>query len=189
MKTDRWTNQIDQTTNDFVQTFGSLTDEQLNWKPDEKTWSIAQNVRHLILINESYYPLLESLRKGKYKPPYISKFGFLVNFFGRTLLKSVEPGRNKKVKTFRIWIPEEKKVFTDILKKFEANQEILKAQIRDSEDLLEKKSLVSSPANPNIVYKLETAFDIITTHAQRHFNQAKEVWEKMPRSDSPEQKS
>lgn len=55
MKTDRWTNQIDQTTNDFVQTFGSLTDEQLNWKPDEKTWSIAQNIRHLILINESYY--------------------------------------------------------------------------------------------------------------------------------------
>ena len=36
----------------------------------------------------------------------------------------------------------------------------------------------TAKANKNIVYKLETAFDIIVTHEERHFEQAKEVWAK-----------
>jgi hypothetical protein len=179
MKTDKWTNQIDKTTNDFVQAFGSLADEQLNWKPDGKTWSIAQNIDHLIVINESYYPILDSIRKGEYKTPFIGKFGFMVNFLGKALLKAVDPGRKKKSKTFPIWKPSQDKMLVGVLEKFEKHQEGLKSQIEQSEYLLEKGTVISSPANKNIVYKLETAFDIITTHEQRHFNQAKEVLEKM----------
>lgn len=47
--------------------------------------------------------------------------------------------------------------------------------IKNSEDLLVNGIVISSPANKNIVYKLETAFNIIVTHEQRHFEQAKEV--------------
>ena len=35
--------------------------------------------------------------------------------------------------------------------------------------------VISSPANKNIVYKLEVAFDIIVSHEQRHLEQAREV--------------
>jgi len=48
-------------------------------------------------------------------------------------------------------------------------------------DLLDKGTIISSPANKNIVYKLEMAFDIITTHEQRHFEQAKEVLAVLPK--------
>ena len=47
--------------------------------------------------------------------------------------------------------------------------------VRGCKDLLEKGTVISSPANKNIVYKLENAFDIITTHEQRHLEQAREV--------------
>jgi hypothetical protein len=40
---------------------------------------------------------------------------------------------------------------------------------------LEKGTVISSPANKYIVYKLETAFDIIVAHEERHLEQAKEV--------------
>lgn len=174
MKTDNWINQIDKTTNDFREAFEPLPDEQLNWKPDEQTWSIAQNMDHLIVINESYFPILNSLQKGTYKTPFIGKFGFIVNILGKTLLKAVQPDRRKKTKTFQIWEPGQSKI-TDILIKFEEHQEELKQQIENSEDILKKETVISSPANKNIVYKLKTAFDIIVTHEKRHFEQAKEV--------------
>jgi len=43
--------------------------------------------------------------------------------------------------------------------------------------LAEKRTIISSPANKNIVYKLRTAFEIIIAHEQRHFEQSKEAFE------------
>jgi len=50
MNTDKWTNQIDTITAEFTKEFGNLSAEQLNWKPNADTWSIAQNMDHLIVI-------------------------------------------------------------------------------------------------------------------------------------------
>jgi hypothetical protein len=180
MKTDIWLTQIDKITNDFRQIFGALTDEQLNWRPNEQTWSIAQNIDHLIIINESYYPIIKAVKNGTYKRPFVGKFNFIVRFFGEALLRAVQPDRRKKSKTFPIWEPNQSIVLTEVLDKFEKHQEGLKAQIRDSEDLLAKGAVISSPANSKIVYKLEAAFDIMVAHEQRHFEQAKELLKMLP---------
>jgi hypothetical protein len=170
------TNKIDHITNSFKEKFGKLSAEQLNWKPNAQTWSIAQNIDHLIVINESYYPVIKSVREGTYKLPFIGKIGFMVNSMGKMILNAVEPTRKKKMKTFPIWEPTKSEISSDILAKFEKHQEELKKMISDSKDLVEKGAVISSPANKNIVYKLGTAFDIIVTHEQRHLEQAKEVF-------------
>lgn len=162
-------------TRSFVQKFGGLTDEQLNWKPSNKTWSIGQNIQHLILVNESYFPIITAAKKGTFKPPFISKFDFIVNFLGTVLLKAVQPDNKKKTRTFQIWEPSSSKFDTEIITRFEEHQSILKQVIRDSLDLVRKGIVIASPANKNIVYKLDIAFDIIVAHEQRHFEQAKEV--------------
>jgi len=181
MEKENWIEQINKTTNDFKKTFESLTDDQMNWKSNKQTWSIAQNIDHLIVINKSYFPILNSIRQGNYKTPFIGKFNFITNFLGKSLLKSVQPSTEKKTKTFSIWEPTQNIELTDILKKFEKHQEDLKLQIEKSKNLLKKETVISSPANKNIVYKLETAFDIIVTHEQRHFEQAKKVLKIMPK--------
>lgn len=175
MKSNNWTNRINEITNSFNSEFGELTVEQLNWKPTEQVWSIAQNIEHLIVLNGTYYPTIKAIREGNYKIPFIGKVGFMVNFLGKTVLKSVHPDRRKKMKTFPIWEPSKSEISLDILKRFARHQSELKELIKNSEDLLVKGTIISSPANKNIVYKLETAFDIIVTHEQRHFEQAKEV--------------
>lgn len=172
----KWTRQIDRITADFKQAFGSLTANQLDWKPDANTWSIAQNIHHLIVINETYYPIIQAIRQGSYKLPFIAKLGFMVNFFGKFILQSVQPDRKRKMKTFPIWEPAQSEIGGDILDRFEKHQEALKKLITDCQDLLERGVIISSPANRNIVYKLETGFDIIVAHEQRHLEQAKEVW-------------
>jgi hypothetical protein len=170
-----WTSTLDKITKQSQTEFGTLTKEQLNWKPNSSTWSIAQNLDHLIVVNETYYPVLASLKEGRYKTPFIAKIGFMVSFLGKTVLKAVQPDRQKKMKTFPIWEPSTSKVSEDILKRFEMHQNELKQKIEEAQGLVEQDVVISSPANRNIVYKLETAFDIIVSHEQRHLEQAKEV--------------
>ena len=72
----KWVETIDKTTQDFQESFGELTSEQLNWKPNSETWSIAQNIDHLTVINKTYFPVINSIRKGTYKTPILAKLGF-----------------------------------------------------------------------------------------------------------------
>ncbi len=172
---ENWSGQIDKNTQNFVQTFGDLNTEQLNWKPDPETWSIAQNIDHIMVINKSYFPVIDSLQNQTYKTPFIAKIGFLTSFFGKTILKAVQPDRKKKMKTFSIWEPAKSDISTGILDRFKAHQSELKSKIEASKNLIEKGTIISSPANKNIVYKLAHAFDIIVTHEQRHFEQSREI--------------
>lgn len=170
-----WTSTLDNITKQSQTEFGILTNEELNWKPNASTWSIAQNLAHLIVVNETYYPILASLKEGTYTTPFIAKIGFIVSFLGKTVLKAVQPNRQQKMKTFPIWKPNVSKVGDGILSKFEMHQNVLKQKMEEAKELLEQGVVISSPANRNIVYKLETAFDIIVSHEQRHLEQAKEI--------------
>lgn len=161
-----WDQRIDQNAQNFLDTFEELTAEQLNWKPHPETWSIAQNIDHLIVINESYFPIIESARKGTYKPSFLSKIRFMVSYFGKVILKSVQADRKYKIKTFAIWEPAISDVPNGILERFSKHQTELKNLIKNAKDLLGQDIVISSPANRNIVYKLETAFEIIVTHEQ-----------------------
>lgn len=170
-----WTAALDNITKQCQEEFGTLTIEQLHWKPNSNTWSIAQNLDHLILVNQTYFPVLTSLKEGNYQAPFIAKINFIVTLLGKTILKAVHPDRRKKMKTFPIWDPGASNKNDDILKRFERHQNELKQKMEEAEGLIEQGVVISSPANRNIVYKLETAFDIIVSHEQRHMEQAKEL--------------
>lgn len=167
--------QIDQITIAFTDTFGDLTEEELNWRPDNHSWSIAQNIAHLIIINKSYFSLIKSVQEGNYRMPWLGKFNVVTSFFGNTMLKAVQPDRERKVKTFTIWEPETSKISGDILQRFVKHQEELKQTIVMCQPLIHEGAVISSPASKIIVYKLETVFDIMITHEGRHLEQAKEV--------------
>lgn len=178
-----WASILDNITKQSQNEFGTLTIEELNWKPNSNTWSIAQNLEHLIVVNETYYPVLTSLKEGNYKTPFIAKINFIVSFLGKTVLKAVQPDRRKKMRTFPIWEPGASKVGDDIIKRFETHQNELKQKMEEAKGLVEQGIVISSPANRNIVYKLETAFDIIVSHEQRHLEQAKELLQLMKDND------
>ncbi|EMR01598.1 DinB family protein [Cesiribacter andamanensis] len=184
MDTQPWTRQLDELTSKFKEQFGALSQQQLNWKPDAQRWSIAQNLDHLMVINSSYFPILESLRQGTYKAPFSARIGFIVRLLGKTLLAAVQPGAGKKTKTFPIWEPSASELPADILERFARHQQELKQQISSSEAPLQQGAVISSPANRFIVYKLETAFDILIAHERRHLQQALQVRNELPEGTS-----
>lgn len=173
----QWQQKLDELTGEFRERFADLPEDELKRKPNGQTWSIAENMQHLITVNESYFPLVEQLQAGSYKPPFLSRLPFFVKFMGNTLLKSVDPARRKKMKTFPMWEPEAANIHGDIVTDFEKHQAALKKMISSAGPLLEKHTVISSPVNRNIVYTLEKAFEILVAHEERHLNQAIEAFE------------
>ncbi|WP_118972735.1 DinB family protein [Taibaiella koreensis] len=173
----QWQQKLDELSREFRERFADLPEDELKRKPNAQTWSIAENMQHLITVNESYFPLLEQLKGGTYKPPFLSRIPFFVKFMGNTLLKSVEPARKNKMRTFPMWEPVAADIHGDIVTDFEKHQSALKQAIAAAAPFLEKDTVIASPVNRNIVYTLEKAFDIIVTHEERHLNQAIEAFE------------
>lgn len=174
-----WKSQISKNTSMFREAFGKLDAQKLNLKPDSKTWSIAQVIDHLIKTTDSYLPVFDQLNKGTYTVPFTGRFAFLRNFFAKLIKGSVEPERKRKVKTFPVWEPTQSNVPGDILEQFEKNQQKLSELITANRRLIEAGTPISSPANKHIVYPLNDAIDIIVMHQVRHFNQAKEILQRI----------
>ena len=170
-----WKERIDKATTMFTDRFDQLSETELNWKPNSDSWSIAQNIDHLITINSSYFNIFEDVRSGKSKVPFSGKIGFLNNLFAKLILTAVKPETTKKIKTFPSAEPSKSHINKDILTRFKAHQDVLKKHIELSADFLQRDTVISSPANKYIVYKLSAAFEIIVTHEFRHLNQATEV--------------
>ncbi len=179
MEVEQLLDRIDDLTGKFTANFGDLSREELNWKPAADRWSIGQILEHLILVNRSYFPeITAALRKSK-SLPFHARLGFVVRYIEKALLKSVEPSGTKKIKTFKIWEPPAGEIGTDVLDRFVAHHRSLKQVIRNSKRLLGTGTIISSPANPHIVYGLETAYEILLNHEARHFNQMQNLKDQM----------
>lgn len=152
--------------------FGSLDGTQLNKKPNASTWSIAQIIEHIISINHSYYPTFDNLLDGTHAIPWTGKFNFIVKFFGKMILKSVQPESIRKTKTLPIWEPSTSDIDLNVLTRFENSQEVLKEYISKLINSIDENVVISSPANKFVVYTLPVALDIIVTHEKRHLQQA-----------------
>jgi uncharacterized damage-inducible protein DinB len=175
-KINHWEDKINAHTRDFAAAFSTLTDTQLNHKPSATVWSIAENIQHIIAVNESYYPVLAQLKSGTYRVSFLGQFSWMTKLFGNLIYNSVLRNRSRKMKTFPIWLPEKaNQAQHAVLERFKAHHETLIQAIKGSSDLLEKGTVICSPANKNIVYTLERAFEIMIEHEERHFNQALEV--------------
>ncbi|MGB0255706.1 MAG: DinB family protein [Flavobacteriaceae bacterium] len=172
-----WKKQIEKNTQDFIENFGALTEEELNWKPDPKTWSIAQNISHLIQFNKSYFPIFGSLQEGVYKAPFMARFKFIISFFGKIILKSAQPQSERKVKTISIWEPVKSSIAEGIIDEFKQHQSELIGAMEKATDLAKKGTVIPSPANRFIVYPIDVAFDIIVAHEKRHLKQSKKVYQ------------
>lgn len=76
------TTELRKTADDATATFGSVNVAQLNWKPAEKSWSVAQCFDHLITVHSMYFPLFERMANGDMRQSFWEKTSPLSGFFG-----------------------------------------------------------------------------------------------------------
>jgi hypothetical protein len=163
---------------DALSTFGSLTVGQLNWKPAEKSWSVAQCFDHLITTHSLYLPLFEQLEKGNVKETFWERNSPFSGFFGRFLIRSMRPENLKKMKTTAKAQPSASEIDGRIIERFAEHQsELIDHLQKLPAEIDPGKLIITSPLLGFVTYSLDDTFTILTVHCQRHFGQAKRVIE------------
>ena len=170
------TSALTQVADDARATFGSLTLEQLNWKPAEKSWSVGQCFEHIIKTNEEFYPEFEKLASGSRKNSFFEEYSPLSGFFGRFLINAVtEDSKKARAPSAKVVPPSE--ISGDVISRFashidEINQKVESCAVADR-----KKTVVTSPFLGIFTYCLDDAYTVLVEHTRRHFRQAKRVTE------------
>lgn len=168
---------LDDVTRSAENEFSILTASQLNWKPSEKNWSIAQCLDHIIVSNETYFPQLETIISGRWRNSLWQNMPIIPKLWGKMLIKTVSAGTERKVNTFKIFQPASSGIPVSIIKEFASHNHTLKEFIEKSHYANLDKIVISSPVSGFITFSLHDAFIILTSHEERHFNQAKRVKE------------
>ena len=172
------TSEIEKIAEEASATFGNLTVEQLNWKPDPKSWSAAQCFDHLITINSLYFPLFEKLKSNQISSSFWEKHSPLSGFFGRYLIKTLSPEYQKKTKTSKKAYPSSSEIDGSIIERFGEHQRQLADHISNiSPELVLEETIVTSPLVSFVTYNLADCITLLTVHERRHFLQAKRITE------------
>ncbi len=151
-------------TKEFIELIKSIPDEYLNSKPDEETWSPAENVEHIIR----------------------SEFGTVRLFNGETdedsdrnserLIQKMETiflNRDRKVKASGVVLPtNDEKDKDELIDKFKSSREKVTELIK-SQDLDEVCKKYKHPVFGFLTRREWIHFNMV--HAKRHSLQIKEV--------------
>ena len=157
--------------------FSGLNVDQLNWKPAEKSWSVAQCLDHLIVTHRLFVPLFEKLSTGEFKPTIWQKVSPFSGFCGRFLIKGLDPKNLKPMKTTPLAYPSASKIDTGIVDRFVAHQHEMIAALEKLPADIDTAMIITSPLMRVVTYSLGDALTFMPMHCTRHFLQAKRVTE------------
>lgn len=155
--------------------FGRLSPTQLNWKPSAEQWSVGQCFDHLIVTNRTFFPALDKVAAGTFKSSLWGRVSPLSGFFGRFILKALDPEKGRKTKAPRVFEPKQSDVAADIIQQFAAHQQELSARMRATAGADLRGLKVTSPVSPVATYSLLDAYRIVVAHERKHFEQARRL--------------
>ncbi|MCI0450734.1 MAG: DinB family protein [Chlorobi bacterium] len=159
------------------ESFGKLSESQLNWKPAPDRWGVGECLEHLIKGNRLYFIQFEKIAKGEHKNSIWQSVSPFSGFFGNFLVKAVSPDNVKKVKAAAVFKPSRSLIPLSIVSEFSKTNDELSSFIKKFEGIDIKKIKITSPVAGFITYSLENTLKLLTIHEQRHINQAKRVME------------
>ena len=160
------------------ESFGSMSTAQLNWKPSEKSWSIAQCLDHLITIHALYFPLFERLASDVLRPSVWERVSPFSGFFGRYLIKAMRPENPKKMKTSAKAEPSKSEIGGDIVERYKEHQRQMIEHIKNVPAGVDPvKTIITSPLMGLVTYSLDDTYTVLAVHSQRHLGQARRVAE------------
>ena len=175
MHQDRWEKEIDKVTEKFLDSFGSLTESQFNCKPAPNVWSIAQNIDHLILLNNSYFQNFDEIKTRKHVLPAINQMEQFANSSSQTLRPYTSVKRSNKTDTWNIWQPSPETFGLEIFKEFTNHQSSFKLHIKALHAFFLHPTFIKYPGEAELAFRLEDCIDFLIEHENRHWIQAHEV--------------
>ncbi|NVK29161.1 MAG: DinB family protein [Flavobacteriia bacterium] len=163
--------------------FYFLEAEELNMKPDEKSWSILQCIEHINLTNEYY---VKAIRKAIAANTYpdASSTPYKMGTFGKFMTDAMRPKEGSirwKMKTFQKLRPlneidpKARLVEHVVFEKFNEDMSALLSALEEAQKLPWKKVKIKTLLGGMLKLKLGDAMAFVIAHSQRHVEQAMKV--------------
>ena len=144
-----------------------LDDDQLNWRPDDNTWSIGQQFHHMVLTNRQYVAIIEHLAatSGENRKHYAP------GFWGKFMFKAVGPHSTMNAPVPKPLIPSSGKINSEIVKEYLELQDRFDRALEAAQgkDLTQR---FSSPFAKLVKLKFGDAIQMVVLHNQRHVGKA-----------------
>ncbi len=149
--------------------------ETLNWKENDKSWSILECIEHLNRYSDFYIPEISSrINHSKNTSSSSFKSGLLGNYFAESML----PKANfKKISTFKSMNPLGSELDLECLNKFAEEQKNLLDILEKCKSVDLNKVKTSISISKLIKLKLGDTLRVLIFHNQRHMAQAKRTLE------------
>jgi hypothetical protein len=156
----------------------TLSPSQLTWRPPEGAWSVADVLEHLIRSHDDYLPALLARVSGA--PPVVgTPRPWKKSLVGGWLASAMRSER--KMPSPRGWrVPETPR--DGVAEAFLERQRELYAIISEAERLDWRSLRISSPVSRLVRMNIGDAFEVLTSHAERHARQMERL---LDRSDFP----
>jgi hypothetical protein len=156
------------TQNDLIEVVKGLSDEQMNFKPNAESWSVAECLRHITLSEQNIWAGLITVGLAMEADP--SKRAE-VQITDGVLLGMIE-SRKEKVKTFAPFEPENKtEPIKEVLKEFNSLRKDHILFMKESDDNLRNR-YADVPMGRVDLYQ---SILFMSGHTRRHTDQIKEV--------------
>lgn len=151
--------------------FRGLSPEQLNWRPDEKTWSVGQVLHHIWLTNDKYLanlstPIREARHKQKAEQDYAS------SWVGSKFIDMVGPTGGQNTPVPKVLQPPYGRTPSDIVQRLLDQIEGIQEFLLESERVDLRKTKMASPIAKVLKLPLGDVFLALQGHNERHLNQA-----------------
>lgn len=163
---------------DIDELLDGVTEDQFNWRPGEKEWSMAECLDHLIVVGTKMIePIDQGIAKAKEKGwesngPF--KYGALGNWFVRVVGDTGDPPK-RKFKAPALYTPTSKHSLGRIRDGFIGLQDQYVERVNHANGLDLARVKVPSPAMKLVRLSLGQWFAMLAGHQKRHFTQARRV--------------
>jgi hypothetical protein len=160
---------------EFAVLMETLTEPQLNWRPTDGRWSIAECIAHLTAAGRAYVvPLEQAIERG-FKRGYLGGRDFQPGPLGRWFIAQMEPPPRRRLPTPRKFVPQQVEPVASLRSRYEAvHREMIDAVLK-AEGLDLSRVKLSSPIMPLVRQSLGTWLGFLAAHERRHLWQARQV--------------
>jgi hypothetical protein len=152
-----------------------LDDERLNWRPDERSWSVAQCLDHLNVANRAYaVPMREALEKARRKG-VPRKGPIQPGLLERWFIASLEPPPKRRLPAPKKIVPAALKARDEVMADWRRIQAEVRDLLREAAGTDLNRTRFVNPFVPLIRFSVGTGFRVIAAHERRHLWQAGRV--------------
>lgn len=160
----------------FIKTLNNKADSELNWREDDKSWSILECIEHLNLYGNFYLPEIENvIRNSRSKTEELFKSGILGNYFAQAMLPKA---KLNKMKTFKDKNPSKSKLNRNTIDRFERQQFQLIDLLNKARFINLNREKTNITITKLIKFKIGDTFRFIINHNIRHLQQIERIIQK-----------